>query len=128
MERLRQALLPAYGNVHLPFHLVRGIPRICRDAGWHVTVLLGRTDQGWEMLSCEAGDTTGRHYGLALDIGTTTVVVSLLNMQTGACLGTAAGYNGQSVYGEDVLTRIFRALEPMAPSCCSMRRWKRSTA
>jgi uncharacterized 2Fe-2S/4Fe-4S cluster protein (DUF4445 family) len=111
VERLRQSLFPAFGNVHIPFRLVRNISVICRDANWHVTALLGQTDSGWELLNCEAGNTTTRHYGLAIDIGTTTVVASLLDMQTGACLGTAAEYNGQCAYGEDVLTRIFRALE-----------------
>ena len=112
VERLRQLLFPAFGNVHIPFRLMRNISMICRDANWRVTALLGQTGLGWELLDFEAGDTTGRHYGLAIDIGTTTVVASLLNMQTGACLGTVAEYNGQCVYGEDVLTRIFRAMEP----------------
>jgi uncharacterized 2Fe-2S/4Fe-4S cluster protein (DUF4445 family) len=48
---------------------------------------------------------------IAIDVGTTTLVASLLDMQTGACLGTAAEYNGQCAYGEDVLTRTLRALE-----------------
>jgi uncharacterized 2Fe-2S/4Fe-4S cluster protein (DUF4445 family) len=44
--------------------------------------------------------------GLAVDIGTTTVAVSLLDMNKGIDLYAAAGYNGQGIRGDDVLSRI----------------------
>jgi uncharacterized 2Fe-2S/4Fe-4S cluster protein (DUF4445 family) len=54
----------------------------------------------------EPGDTTQRHFALAVDIGTTTVWVQLLDLAQGAIIGHAADYNAQMSYGDDVITRI----------------------
>jgi uncharacterized 2Fe-2S/4Fe-4S cluster protein (DUF4445 family) len=54
----------------------------------------------------QAGDTTTRHYAIAVDIGTTTVWVQLLDLANGKIIGTAADYNSQMSYGDDVITRI----------------------
>ncbi len=48
----------------------------------------------------------GRTLGLCIDIGTTTVVMALVDLGTGKVLGRASGYNAQVRMGEDVLTRI----------------------
>ncbi len=48
----------------------------------------------------------GKIFGLAVDIGTTTVVVKLINMTDGQCLATEAALNPQSRYGDDVISRI----------------------
>jgi uncharacterized 2Fe-2S/4Fe-4S cluster protein (DUF4445 family) len=50
--------------------------------------------------------TAGNNYGLAVDIGTTTVAVSLADMNSGLELYSAAGYNLQGRHGDDVLSRI----------------------
>ncbi len=50
--------------------------------------------------------TEGECYGLAIDLGTTTVVVSLVNLQTGEILGTLSEYNAQLAYGRDIISRI----------------------
>jgi len=54
----------------------------------------------------EKGDTTSEIFGLAIDIGTTTVVVKLINMLDGKCLATEAELNPQIRYGDDVISRI----------------------
>lgn len=54
----------------------------------------------------EQADTTDRIYGLAVDVGTTTVVAKLIDMKTGKCLATSAETNPQSAYGADVISRI----------------------
>jgi len=53
-----------------------------------------------------------RPSGLAIDIGTTTMVISLVSLQTGAVLGSASGLNPQIAHGHDVLTRINYAKTP----------------
>ena len=57
-------------------------------------------------MNVEAGDTTQRHFALAVDIGTTTVWVQLLDLAKGEIMGHAADYNAQMSYGDDVITRI----------------------
>lgn len=56
--------------------------------------------------SFEQGDTTDRLFGLAIDIGTTTVVAKLIDMITGQCKATQAATNPQTQYGDDVISRI----------------------
>jgi len=61
---------------------------------------------GLEVLQVEPGDTHENNYGLAVDIGTTTVVLELVDLNTWASLGTQASHNIQIGYGEDVISRI----------------------
>lgn len=66
---------------------------------------------GERLIAVESGDTTGQMYGFAVDIGTTTVVVALIDLLTGEELGTEAAINAQKNYGLDVLTRIAYIVE-----------------
>ncbi len=59
-----------------------------------------------EILKIEAGDTRQQFYGLAIDIGTTTVVIVLVDLNTGEEIGIESAINAQNIYGLDVLTRI----------------------
>ena len=62
-----------------------------------------------ELLAIEPGDTTGRNFGIAVDLGTTTVIVELLDLNTGKSLDSTAGLNAQVKYGADVVSRITAA-------------------
>jgi len=59
-----------------------------------------------EIISIEPGDRTSSNYGLAIDVGTTTIVVLVVDLTTGEILGKASGLNRQITYGETLLTRI----------------------
>lgn len=77
-----------------------------RDHAWKVTVTVARHENTGRILRIEGGDTTGRSYGLAVDVGTTTVVVQLVNLKTGKVVGVEANQNMQARYGEDVISRM----------------------
>ena len=64
-----------------------------------------------KVIALEQGDTTDSIYGVAIDIGTTTVVCSLIDMKTGEELGHASEINAQKFFGLDVLTRITYEIE-----------------
>ena len=66
---------------------------------------------GNEVIQIEAGDTTDVLYGVAVDIGTTTVVCTLIDMLTGKELAHSSMINAQKHFGLDVLTRITYELE-----------------
>ena len=66
---------------------------------------------GNEVIQIEAGDTSNVLYGVAIDIGTTTVVCTLVDMLTGKELAHASMINAQKHFGLDVLTRITYELE-----------------
>lgn len=67
---------------------------------------------GTEVIGQEEGDTTDKLYGVSIDIGTTTVVSSLIDMNTGKELSSTSALNPQSLNAQDVLTRIKYASDP----------------
>lgn len=71
-----------------------------------VTATLSLTKTPPEIISIESGDRTHSNYGLAIDVGTTTIVTLLVDLTTGEILGSASGLNRQITYGETLLTRI----------------------
>ncbi|AOY77496.1 ASKHA domain-containing protein [Clostridium formicaceticum] len=66
---------------------------------------------GEDLIGIESGDTTDSLYGIAIDIGTTTVVAALIDIKTGEELAIASMINPQKQFGLDVLTRITYELE-----------------
>lgn len=68
-------------------------------------VLRGNTD----VMVLETGDTTARSFGLAIDLGTTTIVVELVDLNSGRAVGREAGINPQVSFGADVVSRISAA-------------------
>lgn len=92
-----------------PLRFNRGIaaklPKILREASFKVTIVTA----GDELLAVESGDTRGRSYGLAIDIGTTTIVVYLLNLNNGKIVSRGAQTNPQQGAGADVISRIVYA-------------------
>ena len=66
----------------------------------------------FRLSAVEVGDTTGSLFGAAADIGTTTVVVNLVNLNTGQTITTVSAANPQTRFGADVISRIQYASEP----------------
>ena len=66
----------------------------------------------FQAIAMEAGDTTGRLFGAAVDIGTTTVAVNLVDLNTGQVVAAVAAANPQARYGADVISRIQYADQP----------------
>ncbi len=95
--------------------LIKHLPLALRESDWKVTLLLLRgKNQGetFRIIDVEAGDTTSKLYGLAVDIGTTTCSGVLIDLNSGEILAEASGYNAQISYGEDVISRIIYASRP----------------
>lgn len=65
-----------------------------------------------EIIDIEPGDKTGENYGLAIDIGTTTIVGLLVDLKTGGILGRGSEMNRQITYGEELVTRISYSRDP----------------
>ncbi len=94
--------LPNLSNRTVPLNCVRKIPQELRKQGGILTI----TQFHKQIIDVEAGDTTKHIYGFAFDIGTTSVVGTLLDLQTGEQLASAGGVNSQAVYGGDLMSRI----------------------
>jgi uncharacterized 2Fe-2S/4Fe-4S cluster protein (DUF4445 family) len=77
-----------------------------------LTVTLSTANGYPEVIHIESGDGRDHLYGIALDLGTTTVAGVLINLATGAVLAEASSLNRQIIYGEELLTRIAYAKTP----------------
>ncbi len=108
VDRLLKGLKTAHGlePVRVGLGLVSSVSRILRDSDWRVTAIMGNGPQGWELLGLEKDDTSSKQFGLAVDLGTTTIVTRLLDLRTGQNLGETALTNPQTEIGPDILTRI----------------------
>jgi len=88
---------------------IKMMGRLFRGSNWNVTVTLGKRNGTSEIVLIEPGDTSQRNFGIAVDIGTTTIVAQLLDLNSRKALGTKATHNQQATYGDDVITRIMYA-------------------
>jgi len=109
LERLRRAL--GKGAVPMPLQALRELPDAVRSGRWNVTVSLTEINGSDEITRVEPGDTRDRLLGVAIDIGTTTVVADLVDLVSGSVLATASDYNRQISRGEDVIARMMYAEE-----------------
>jgi uncharacterized 2Fe-2S/4Fe-4S cluster protein (DUF4445 family) len=95
--------------MQLGLKVLKSLPTLLRDSGWQVTATLGRRGGTLEVLQLEPGDTAGRNCGIAVDVGTSTVVAHLIDLNTTNQLDAEAVYNSQRVWGEEVTRRIVHA-------------------
>jgi uncharacterized 2Fe-2S/4Fe-4S cluster protein (DUF4445 family) len=82
--------------------LVRTLGRTLRAASFDVTAVV--VDD--VLIEVEPGDTTGRRHAIAFDLGTTTVVATLLDLETGTPAAVRSMLNRQQPYGADVISRV----------------------
>ncbi|MBS4031124.1 MAG: DUF4445 domain-containing protein [Clostridiales bacterium] len=111
LNRLQAALRNEMecGDIHIGLHTLRGLADTLRTGDWRVTVTVTQLNGCADIVHLEPGHAEKPSYGLAIDIGTTTVVVYLLDLESGMTLGKKGTYNKQARYGDDVITRMIHA-------------------
>lgn len=100
-----------YNPVSIPLSVLKKLYPLCRNADFDITVTLVRREWDWVLTEVEAGDTTKQHFGLAVDYGSTTIIMQLVDLNSGAVLCEKKRVNGQTEFGTDILTRITYAME-----------------
>ncbi len=93
--------------VSMSLQVQRKLYPLCDQADWKVTVCVAWDGWVWRILGIEPGDTTESHYGLAIDLGSTTVVGQLFCCADGTVLAETSAFNRQIRFGTDILSRIF---------------------
>ena len=88
----------------IPIHIIRKLPHDLRRKDWDITVIMDR--KNGVMIDLHSGHLGKNIYGIALDIGTTSLVMYLVDLLDGKIVGTQSGYNPQIRYGEDIINRI----------------------
>jgi len=101
VELVRRALPDGEELMFRP-SVLKKLSGVLHKAGYHVTV----TVWNGAVLDIEPRDTTRYNYGIAFDVGTSTVAAMLVDLTTGKEIGVAAALNPQRKYGEDVISRI----------------------
>jgi uncharacterized 2Fe-2S/4Fe-4S cluster protein (DUF4445 family) len=87
---------------HASIEVLRSLGGVLRSSGFDVTAVV--CDQ--ELIDLEPGDTTARRFAIAFDLGTTTVVATLLDLESGQPVAVRSMLNRQQPFGADVITRI----------------------
>lgn len=103
VERLERAL--GMGAIQVELPLLRELPRRLRQTGFKGTAVLAEG----RLLDFEPGDTVSECCAAAVDVGTTTIAAVLLDLNTGRELAATARMNPQTVFGDDVISRILHA-------------------
>jgi len=106
-ERVLRAL--EVDEASVPLSELKRLPGLLRRNKWKVDVVMSAQDLGNEVVSFS--DIGARNVGAAVDVGTTTVVLSLIDLSSGKLLSTASEYNRQMKAGDDVISRISYAEE-----------------
>ncbi len=98
------------------FEAIHDLPNAWREGDWTVTTTIlrpvGRKHGRNQVTRVEAGDTSDCNLAAAIDLGTTTVWAQLIDLNSGAVLGTEGDFNAQISFGEDVISRIVHAAKP----------------
>jgi uncharacterized 2Fe-2S/4Fe-4S cluster protein (DUF4445 family) len=108
-ERLKDGLREQWGfeKLTIAYPALRTLSQMMREGKWKVTVVLWQESR---VIEVRPGYQEGI-WGLAVDIGSTTMVAHLSDLQTGELLATQAVMNPQVTYGEDLMSRISYAID-----------------
>lgn len=105
--RILDALSDITEPVQFSMKALRQLSSVCASADWKITVSLSWDGCKWLITNLEAGDTASNLYGLAVDLGSTTVVMQLLDCISGKVLAQTSVRNHQRDKGLEILSRIF---------------------
>ncbi len=109
LERIYRELNRKYPDVkwEADFSCLKNLARLLRENKWQVTALAHMLDPHcYHLRALEPGDTSRQSYGVAIDVGTTTIVTQLVDLRTGQITAVEASHNQQARYGEDVISRM----------------------
>ena len=98
-------------KINLNLNIMRRLPEVVRAGNWQVTAGVIFNEDTVEVVELEPGTGKKDYYGLAIDIGTTTVKINLINLANGQIVASGGDYNRQQKYGDDVINRIIFSAE-----------------
>ncbi|MEE8227465.1 MAG: ASKHA domain-containing protein, partial [Kiloniellales bacterium] len=107
-QRLNMALEKDWGlTLHdTDLHVLRSLQQALREGDWKVTLALRHTLGRYDEIVGIWPGFQGRLYGLAVDVGSTTVACHLCDLSSGEVLAAAGAMNPQIRFGEDLMSRV----------------------
>ncbi|MDG1068875.1 MAG: 2Fe-2S iron-sulfur cluster-binding protein, partial [Sulfitobacter sp.] len=110
LERLRKALLEQWqlDDVAADLHILHVMQKVLRKGDWKVTVAvhLGDHENKPRIMHIWPGFYDGTIYGVAVDLGSTTIAAHLCDLQTGEVVASSGVMNPQIRFGEDLMSRV----------------------
>ena len=109
LDRLRRALEREHGidNLSIDLPLMRNLAATLRQSDWKVTATVALKDmESARLIDLRPGRSRGPLFAVAVDIGTTNVVIDLVNLRSGRAIDRVSSRNKQIARGEDVISRI----------------------
>ncbi len=109
LDRLKRGLKKANCDIdrlNVSLDVMRQLAATVREESWKITVSVVQRKCSNEILAVRPGNNAPRSLGLAVDIGTTSIVVYLVDMAKGTILAAASGHNRQAACGDDVINRM----------------------
>lgn len=110
-QRIQTVVEKATGisSIQTGLKIIRRIPKILRDNNFSVTAMVGMRQGVAEIMDIEGGDTSGHNLMAVVDVGTSTIVVHLVDALTMTTIDGQACFNSQATYGREVTTRMISA-------------------
>ena len=96
-------------KIQIDFKILKELEAFIRDSDWMLTVTLLKEFEVYRVINLAAGDTTARQYAIAVDVGTTTCVGEIVDVNAKKILGEQSEYNAQISLGDDVISRMVYA-------------------
>jgi len=114
LDRLVRRLQKEWGKKEFicPLSIIRQLADCLRVQNGDVTVTMVRESDRYHIIGIEPGNSTVEHYGIAIDVGTTTIAVQLVFLPLAKIVAVRSDYNGQIWCGQDVISRINYARRP----------------
>jgi len=111
IERISRELRRKIGwhSYEISLNCLQNLSDNLRDHDWKVTATVVKDKDRYRIQKIEPLNTTDQNYGMAIDVGTTSVVAQLIDLKRGKVLGVEGTHNMQAQYGEDVISRMIYA-------------------
>ncbi len=112
LERIFRELHKKMGDARVfsDFSCLNALAATLRQNQWKTTIAVHLANLAYPVIRViEGGNTAMRNFGVAIDVGTTTIVVQLIDLRTSAVMGVEGSHNVQARYGEDVISRMIFA-------------------
>lgn len=114
LKRLRQEILKKEGIriSSCEYSTMKKLAQTIRKNNGRLVAVLFKSEESWALLDVRAEKGEEKIFGIACDIGTTTVVLHIVDLERGEIVGTASSLNQQITRGEDIISRIDYAQRP----------------
>ncbi len=99
------------GTTQTGYKVLQTLPDVLRKNNWKVNCTIGHRGKISELVEILPGDEKCENIGVAVDVGTTTIVAHLIDLKTLKPIGSEATYNSQMKYGEDYIQRIIYSMQ-----------------